>query len=201
MHKPKVLIVDDHPIVRTAVRTILERDNYEVAEAHDGAQAVEMARKLEPEAVILDLGLQKLDGVSVLTRLRKLDLPPRIVVLTGQPKSLYAQRCIEAGASAFVEKDDDLDILKAALKAVLAGYSYLPANINQNTEHERLDSLSDRELEVLRLLVRGKNNEYIAEAMNLSPKTVSTYKTRIQEKLDATSIVEIYEIAKRHKLN
>ncbi|MDD0977064.1 response regulator transcription factor [Pseudomonas fontis] len=204
MHK--VLIVDDHTTILFAIRMLLERDNYHVVgEARDGSEAVEMARRLQPDVVILDLGLPKLDGLSVLERLHTLPSAPRIMVLTGRPPRLFARRCIESGASAFVRKDEDLDILRSALKAVLAGYSYLPdasrINDRSSSELERMDKLSNREFEVMRQLAKGASNNEIAETMILSAKTISTYKSRIMEKLQVESLVQLLDLANRHSVN
>lgn len=204
MHK--VLIVDDHTTILFAIRMLLERDNYHVVgEARDGSEAVEMARRLQPDVVILDLGLPKLDGLSVLERLHTLPSAPRIMVLTGRPPRLFARRCIESGASAFVRKDEDLDILRSALKAVLAGYSYLPdasrINDRSSSELERMDKLSNREFEVMRQLAKGASNNEIADTMILSAKTISTYKSRIMEKLQVESLVQLLDLANRHSVN
>lgn len=201
MHK--ILIVDDHPTIRFAARLLMEREGYEVvAEAHDGVSAVSLSQEHAPEVVILDLGLPRLDGLSVLERLRALDPPPRIMVFTGLPPRLFAKRCIEAGASAFVRKDEDLSILLGALKAVLSGYSYLPDALHltprAQTEDDRLERLSNREFEVMRQLAKGASNNEIAEAMILSSKTVSTYKTRIMDKLQVHSLAELLDLANRH---
>ncbi len=201
MHK--ILIVDDHPTIRFAARLLMEREGYEVvAEAHDGVSAVSLSQEHAPEVVILDLGLPRLDGLSVLERLRALDPPPRIMVFTGLPPRLFAKRCIEAGASAFVRKDEDLSILLGALKAVLSGYSYLPDALRltprAQTEDDRLERLSNREFEVMRQLAKGASNNEIAEAMILSSKTVSTYKTRIMDKLQVHSLAELLDLANRH---
>ncbi|MEE1923060.1 response regulator transcription factor [Pseudomonas sp. 148P] len=203
MHK--ILIVDDHPTVRFAVRLLLEREGYEVvSEAHDGVSAVSMSQEHNPEVVILDLGLPRLDGLSVLERLRALDPAPRIMVFTGLPPRLFAKRCIEAGASAFVRKDEDLQILVGALRAVLSGYSYLPDALRMaprmHSESDRLDRLSNREFEVMRQLAKGATNHEIAEAMILSSKTISTYKTRIMDKLQVRSLAELLDMANRHEM-
>ncbi|MHA6195233.1 response regulator [Pseudomonas wadenswilerensis] len=203
MHK--ILIVDDHPTVRFAARLLLEREGYEViGEAHDGVSAVSMSQEHSPDVVILDLGLPRLDGLSVLERLRALDPPPRIMVFTGLPPRLFANRCIEAGASAFVRKDEDLQILVGALRAVLSGYSYLPdahcMSPSSHSESNRLDRLSNREFEVMRQLARGATNNEIAEAMILSSKTISTYKTRIMDKLQVRSLAELLDLANRHEM-
>lgn len=203
MHK--ILIVDDHPTVRFATRLLMEREGYEVVgEAHDGVSAVSMSQEHNPDVVILDLGLPRLDGLSVLERLRALDPPPRIMVFTGLPPRLFAKRCIEAGASAFVRKDEDLQILIGALRAVLSGYSYLPDALRltprAHSESDRLDRLSNREFEVMRQLAKGATNHEIAEAMILSSKTISTYKTRIMDKLQVRSLAELLDLANRYEM-
>lgn len=204
MHK--ILIVDDHPMIRYATRLLLEREGYEVVgEAHDGVEAVSLCQQFTPDVVILDLGLPRLDGLTVLERLRALEPVPRIITFTGLPPRLFAKRCIEAGASAFVRKDENLDILIGALKAVLSGYSYLPDMMRMTpstqSETKRLERLSNREFEVMRLLAKGATNNEIAEAMILSSKTISTYKTRIMDKLHVRSLAELLDVANRNGMN
>ncbi|WP_422418661.1 response regulator [Pseudomonas sp. GZD-222] len=199
-----VLIVDDHATVRLAVRVLLERALFTViGEAANGEDAARMARELRPDVVVLDIGLPGIDGLNVLKRLQLLEpAPPRVMVLTGQPASLFARRCLEAGASAFMRKDEDLEALLAAFKAMLKGYSIFPDLPTQHgpvlTEQQRLDKLSDQEIAVLRLLADGLSNNDIADSMHLSAKTVSTYKTRIMEKLDLGSFVEMLDLWRRH---
>ncbi|TDF84143.1 response regulator [Pseudomonas sp. H9] len=200
-----VLIVDDHSTVRFAVRTLLQREGFEVVgEAYEGETATQLARQLRPDVVILDIGLPGIDGLSVLKRLRLLEPSPRIMVLSGQPTELFARRCLDAGASAFVRKDEDLEALVSALKAMIKGYSIFPELSAQHgpllSEQQRLEKLSDQELAVLRLLSEGRSNNAIAERMHLSAKTVSTYKTRILEKLELNSLVELLDLSRRHSI-
>lgn len=201
-----VLIVDDHATVRLAVRVLLERALFTViGEAANGEDAARMARELGPDVVVLDIGLPGIDGLNVLKHLQLLEpTPPRVMVLTGQPASLFARRCLEAGASAFMRKDEDLEALLAAFKAMLKGYSIFPDLPTQHgpvlTEQQRLDKLSDQEIAVLRLLADGLSNNDIADSMHLSAKTVSTYKTRIMEKLDLGSFVEMLDLWRRHSM-
>ena len=201
-----VLIVDDHSTVRLAVRVLLEREHFTVVgEAADGEAAARMVRELCPDVVVLDIGLPGIDGLNVLKSLQLLEpAPPRIMVLTGQPANLFARRCLEAGASAFMRKDEDLEALLAAFKAMLKGYSIFPDLPTQHgpvlTEQQRLDKLSDQEMAVLRLLADGLSNNDIADSMHLSAKTVSTYKTRIMEKLDLGSFVEMLDLWRRHSI-
>ena len=200
-----VLMVDDHPTIRLAVRFLLERERFQViGETGDGIEAVQLARSLRPDVVILDIGLPGLDGMEVIKRLQLLEPAPKIMVLTGQPADLYVRRCLDAGIAAFVNKDEDLDAVVFALKALVKGYSTFPQmSVNSSTlesEHERLESLSNREMEVLRRLSRGENNKYIGEAMNLSAKTISTYRGRIMDKLKTESLVEMVDLAKRNQV-
>ncbi|MBO0369697.1 response regulator transcription factor [Pseudomonas shirazensis] len=201
-----VLLVDDHPIVLTAVRMLLERERFRViGTAEDGKEAVELARKLSPQVVIVDIGLPELDGMEVIKRLQLLDPPPKIMALTGQPADLYVRRCLDAGIGAFVNKNEDIESVVFALKALIKGYSTFPQmSVNSNSlesESARLDSLSNREMEVLRRLARGENNKAIGESMNLSAKTISTYRGRIMEKLKSESLVEMVDLAKRNNVN
>ncbi|MBA1196333.1 response regulator transcription factor [Pseudomonas plecoglossicida] len=201
-----VMLVDDHPIVLTAVRMLLERERFRViGTAEDGKEAVELARKLSPQVVIVDIGLPELDGMEVIKRLQLLDPPPKIMALTGQPADLYVRRCLDAGIGAFVNKNEDIESVVFALKALIKGYSTFPQmSVNSNSlesENTRLDSLSNREMEVLRRLARGENNKAIGESMNLSAKTISTYRGRIMEKLKSESLVEMIDLAKRNSVN
>ncbi|HEN8797764.1 response regulator transcription factor [Pseudomonas sp. CM25] len=201
-----VLIVDDHPIVRVALRTILERERFHVVgEVGDGRIVAQVARELRPDVVILDIGLPGLDGMEVIKRLQCLEAVPKIMVLTGQATDLYVRRCLDAGIGAFVTKDEDTDPLVFALKALIKGYSTFPQmSVNSNSlesEPVRLESLSNREMEVLRRLARGENNKNIGHCMNLSAKTISTYRGRIMEKLRTESLVEMVDLARRNDVN
>jgi two-component system response regulator EvgA len=198
-----VLIVDDHSTVRFALRMLLERERFKVVgEDENGSEVAQVARNLRPDVVILDIGLPGLDGMEVIKRLQQLEQVPRIMVLTGQATELYVRRCLDAGIGAFVTKDEDLD---AVVFAMVKGYSTVPQmSVNSNTldsEHGRLGSLSNREMEVLRRLARGENNKNIGHCMNLSAKTISTYRGRIMDKLKTESLVEMVDLAKRNNVN
>ena len=200
-----VLMVDDHPVIRLSIRLLLERERFKVVgETGNGVDAVQLARQLQPDIVILDIGLPGLDGMEVIKRLNLLEPAPRIMVLTGQPSDLYVRRCMDAGISAFVHKDEDIEAVIFAVKAMVKGYSTFPdLTINRNmleSESARLASLSNREVEVLRRLSSGENNKHIGETMRLSAKTISTYKGRIMDKLKTESLVEMVDLAKRNNV-
>jgi two-component system response regulator EvgA len=201
-----VLIVDDHAIVRFSLRILLERERFRiVGEVDNGSEVAQKVRELRPDVVLLDIGLPGLDGMEVIKRLQQQEPAPRIMVLTGQATDLYVRRCLDAGIGAFVTKGEDLEAVVFALKALTKGYSTFPQMaVNSNTlesEPERLDSLSNREMEVLRRLSRGENNKLIGVCMNLSAKTISTYRGRIMEKLKTESLVEMVDLAKRNRIS
>ena len=200
-----VLIVDDHPIVRLSLRLLLERERFHVVgEVGNGSEVAQVARELRPDVVILDIGLPGLDGMEVIKRLQSLEPAPKIMVLTGQATDLYVRRCLDAWIGAFVTKEEDHEALLFALKALIKGYSTFPQmSVNSNSlesEPVRLASLSNREMEVLRRLARGENNNNIGTCMNLSAKTISTYRGRIMEKLKTESLVEMVDLAKRNNV-
>ncbi|BCV42735.1 response regulator transcription factor [Shewanella algae] len=203
-----VIIVDDHPVVVMAIRIMLEQNGFHViATTDNGVDALKLIREKEPDAVILDIGIPQLDGLEVISRLSNLSFPPKVLVLTAQPSEYFVTRCIQAGASGFVSKQEDLTEVLGALRAVLSGYSYFP-NItsihrlqnNKMAEVDRLAKLSGREMMVLQQLANGLSNKEIADRMLLSNKTISTYKTRLLEKLNARTLVDLIEISKRNQI-
>jgi len=205
----KVLIVDDHPVIRLAVRMLMERHGFEViAEADNGMDALQLAHEHLPDILILDIGIPKLDGLEVIARLSSKAMPIKVLVLTLQVPGPFSMRCMQAGAAGYVCKQQDITELISAVRAVLAGYSYFPDqalhNLRSNkgitSEEEMMALLSDRELMVLTQLAAGRTNKDIAQGLFLSSKTVSTYKRRLLSKLNARSLVDLIEFAQRHKL-
>jgi two-component system response regulator EvgA len=202
-----VLIVDDHPFICLAVRMLLELDGYSVVgEADNGVDAIQQAKVLQPDLVIVDIGIPKLDGLSVIMRLQLLNDTLKVLVLSSQPAGLFSTRCRQAGAAGYVCKSGDLGELSSAIQAIKSGYDYFPSLTASSVSHrdasgsevERLNSLSDREITVLRLLALGHSNKQIGEDLALSNKTISCYKTRIMEKLRVRTLVDLAEIAKRN---
>ncbi|MBT2375388.1 response regulator transcription factor [Pseudomonas fluorescens] len=205
----RVIIVDDHPVVRMAVRYLVEREGYKVVgEAEDGAQALNLIHELQPGTVILDIGLPKVDGIAVLNGIGVLRLPVKFIVLTAQVSNYIAKRCMEAGGHGFVSKHDDLRELVNALQSVKNGDHYYSESTLLLTRHEvsvhrgeeLLKTLSIRELGVLQLLVQGLSNQQISERMLLSSTNINAYKTRLLIKLNASSLVDLYDLARRNGL-
>ncbi len=204
----RILIVDDHPVIRMAMKMLLEAEGHQiVGDTDNGVDAISLGRELKPDLVILDIGIPRLDGLEVISRLMVLALPLKILVLTGQSASLFALRSMQAGAAGFVCKQGGLAELVTAVNAVASGYSYFPSSAMRPVQQgaysddvELLGRLSDREVSVLQYLSQGYSNKQISEQMFISNKTVSTYKARLLLKLNAGSLVDLIEFAKRNML-
>ncbi|EQB8387876.1 response regulator transcription factor [Pseudomonas aeruginosa] len=204
----RILIVDDHPVIRMAMKMLLEAEGHQiVGDTDNGVDAISLGRELKPDLVILDIGIPRLDGLEVISRLMVLALPLKILVLTGQSASLFALRSMQAGAAGFVCKQGGLAELVTAVNAVASGYSYFPSSAMRPVQQgaysddvELLGRLSDREVSVLQYLSQGYSNKQISEQMFISNKTVSTYKARLWLKLNAGSLVDLIEFAKRNTL-
>ena len=205
----KVFIVDDHPVIRLAIRMLLEHEGYEiVGESDNGVDAMQMIRECVPDLIILDISIPKLDGLEVLARFNAMNSTLKTLVLTAQSPTLFAMRCMQSGASGYVCKQEELSELVSAIKAVFSGYNYFPSQAltpersddTDDTEIELFKLVNDRELMVLQLFAQGNTNKEIAKGMFLSNKTVSTYKKRLMQKLKANSLVDLIELAKRNAL-
>ncbi|WP_047286453.1 MULTISPECIES: response regulator transcription factor [Pseudomonas] len=203
-----VLIVDDHPVVCEAIRKTLETQGYTiVGETADGISALNMILSLKPDIVILDVSLEKMDGLTVLKRIAQANLDVRVLVFTAQSVDTYAMRCLQAGASGFVSKNEPLTKLLKAVDTIVEGYVFFPKKSMPFSDGGRgkhssdvLAALTNRELEVLKLLAEGLTNLEIAEKLHLSNKTVSGHKINILSKLGVTSVVDLVNIARQNEL-
>lgn len=204
----KVLIVDDHPLICQAIRHAVESIGFEtVGETSDGVNALQMIESLKPNVVILDIGLEKMDGLTVLKRITREKLDTRVLVFTSQMKETFAARCLQAGASGFVSKSEPITQLIKAVETVADGYMLFPRNamplfagVVAPDQSGDLENLTDREMQVLKLLAEGFSNRDIATKLNLSSKTVSGHKVNLLMKLSVTSVVDLADIAKQHNL-
>lgn len=207
----KILIVDDHPAFRLVIKTHLMQllGVTDVIEAENGQAAVEMARQQMPDLAILDLDIPRINGLEVIPRLRLAHAPMRVLVLSGQETRSFAPRTMRAGAQGFVGKSQEMKEIMRGIEAVLAGYTVFPmtsrgAGLSAATEalgeEDKLKLLSDKELIILQMLSKGMSNKTIGDALFISDKTVSTYKSRIQEKLGLSSLAGLIEFASLQKL-
>jgi DNA-binding NarL/FixJ family response regulator len=201
----RILIADDHSIVRDGLKRILAStpDLQAAGEASNGDQALALVRAHDYDVVMLDMSMPGLSGIDLIKRL-KIEKPRlRILVLSMHGESQYAARALKAGAAGYLNKDAAADALLGALRKVAAGGVHIgdaaAAALLNKTESSR-ETLSDREFEVMRFLVDGLGPTEIAERLHLSVKTVSTHKTRILEKLGLGSTAELVRYVMEHKL-
>ncbi len=187
----RLLIVDDHPVVRDGLRGMFAGDPgcEVVGEAADGAEALALAEKLNPDVILMDLHMPGMDGVSAIRELAKRGSPARILVLTTYDQDSYVLPAIEAGAHGYLLKDAPREDLARAVRAVANGETVLSPSVagrlvNQVRRPAR-EELSQRELEILRLVAEGNTNREIARALFISEATVKTHLLHIYEKLGA----------------
>ena len=204
----KILIVDDHPLICHAIRQALEPAGFEtVGETADGVTALQMIESLKPDLVILDIGLEKIDGLTVLKRIIRDKLNTRVLVYTAQMKETFATRCFQSGASGFVSKSEPVTQLIKAAETIVDGYVFFPrdamplfTSVSRTDTTYELENLTDREMQVFKLLAEGLANREIAEKLSLSSKTVSGHKVNLLMKLGVSSVVDLANIARQHNL-
>lgn len=206
----RVTLVDDHALIRRGLRETLcaDGDIEVVAEAGDYAQWLETMRSVTTDVLILDLSLPGRSGIEILTRLQQTEDAPRVVVLSQYPEDQYGIRALKAGAMAYLNKSIEPNEMLKAVRQVAAGRKFitpeiataLMENVVDNRPEEAHHALSERERQTMTMIANGAKLSQIAENLNLSPKTVSVYRSRILEKLQIGSNAEIAAYAVRHRL-
>lgn len=206
----RILIVDDHPVVLYGLRFLFEQnERFTICgEAADSVSARKQAEALQPDYVILDLVLGGRDGIELLQDLTIIAPATRVLVYSSQNEWCFARRTIRAGAKGYVAKSEGLTVVADALDIIAGGGTFLSDTLRQRLAdifetdsvdpRPTLDQLSNRELQVLRMLGEGSSNRDIAEALSLSVKTVGTYCERIKVKLQLTGFRDLEETARDH---
>jgi DNA-binding NarL/FixJ family response regulator len=206
----RVLLADDHSIVRRGLRTLLEDAGHSiVAEAGDGLEAVQMAEQLQPDLLILDIGMPKLNGIEVAARTQKLERPPGVIILSMHADESYIIRALAAGARAYLLKSATDEDLLPAVRAVAAKKPFFsPAVTGVLVEDyirrlqargltDSFDLLTDREKEVLQLLAEGRSNKEVATQLNVGLSTIETHRANLMQKLNLHNTAEIVLYAVR----
>ena len=199
----RVLVVDDHSLLRTGVANIInqEPDLRVVAEAGNGVEALEAFDQHRPDVTLLDLRMPVMEGVEAVRRIRERDPQAKVIVLTTYDTDEDITRALKAGAKAYILKDIAADALVACIRDVLAGKTYLaPTAAAKLAERVTQVQLTPRELSALRLLANGQSNKEIATSLDISERTVKTHLAHLFEKLGVTSRTEAVRVATRRGL-
>jgi DNA-binding NarL/FixJ family response regulator len=206
--KKRIFIVDDHPIVRDGLITIInhEKDFEVCGEADEARQALKAISELKPDVVIVDISLRNSDGIELTKNLKARDPALPVIVLSIHDEFMYAERALRAGAQAYLMKEVVSENIVTAIHTVLSGEIYVSNTMGKkmlrklvtgkaDTISGPMGSLSDRELEIFRLIGQGYKPSRIAKSMHLSVKTVETYRARIKEKLNLADADELLRYA------
>ncbi len=207
----RVLLADDHALMRAGLKYIIEAAGAAtvVAEASDGLEAIREFERARPDVIILDISMPRMDGMEAIKQIRKADPRARILVLTVHPEMQYAVRFLKAGALGYVTKGIGTRELPEAIQTVAQGRQYLASDARETlsmqlllsrSDMAPLDRLSNREVQVVCLIARGKRIRDIADELGISIKTVHTYRARLLEKLSARTDAEICQFAFANRL-
>ena len=206
----RVLIADDHPIVRQGIKLILSEEYIRLMaeEARNGQEAIDLVLKREWDVVILDITMPGRDGLDVLKELKQLRPKLPVLILSMHSEDQFGMRVLKAGAAGYLTKENVPEELVRAIKKVLSGGKYispnlaeqLAFNLEQDTERPLHEKLSDREYQVMCMIASGRTVKEIADELSLSMKTISTYRTRVLEKLKMRSNAELTHYAVKNRL-
>ncbi len=206
--KARVLLVDDHPVVRDGLAQLIqgEADLKVCGEADSAEEALDAVNRLEPDIVIVDISLGGVNGIELIKNIKAIRPALLVLVLSMHDEAHYAERALRAGASGYVMKREARDRIMKAIRTVLSGGDYVSEKMQKSMLHRYLrgsggnqtspiDRLSDRELEVLTLLGKGLSSKEIAERLHLSQKTVDSHRTHLKEKLNLSGATELVRFA------
>ena len=201
----KVLLVDDHAVVRAGFKLLLATaENIEViAEADRGEQAIQLFQQFRPDIVVLDLSMPGIGGLETIKRMIQRDENTHILVFSVHDEQVYVNRALSAGAKGYITKNSAPEILAEAIESIQQGQQYVEQGLlgdvnSQSSDHDYqkiIKTFSSREFDVFRLLAKGFTSHKIAEELCLSYKTVANYVTQIKKKLQVASLAELTHIA------
>ena len=205
----RLMLADDHDLVRTGLKRLLEDINdFEiVAEAVSGDEAVSLARQHEPMVILMDINMPGMNGIDASKKILQRDKAVKIIIVTMSEDESVAQRLLKIGAAGYLTKGSSIKEIEHAIREVIANRRYLTPQIAQQLalastkseeEQSPFEDLSEREREVMAMILDGKKTNDISDKLCLSPKTVSTYRYRLYSKLDIQSDVELARLAIRH---
>lgn len=207
----RVILADDHDVVRRGIKQILSEDPsiQVVGEAKSGAEIIELLSNNNCDVLLMDISMPGMSGLDVLSELRKTNKTLPVIFLSMHPEEHYAVRAMKNGAAGYITKDSPPESLLKAVKKVASGGRYITSSLAERLadaltspdDRPLHDALSERESQILRLMGAGKSPSEIAESLCLSIKTVSTYKTRVMQKMGLKSSAELIRYAVENKLD
>ena len=201
----KVLLVDDHPAMLLALRTLFTNQvPFDILGfAHDGESCLSLTRNLGPDMIVLDLDLPRTDGFDLIRKIKACKENTKILILSSLEEKVYGNRVRSLGAHGFVNKSAPGKIIISAAIAVSQGYSFFSTQYLEATpqsDQEKIGRISDREFQVPKFLGKGHSNFEISAQLNISNKTVATYKSRLYEKLGVDNIADLVHFCRRNKI-
>lgn len=206
----KILVVDDHDLVRTGIVRILKdvKDFEVVAQADSGEAAIEYCRRHSPDIVLMDITMPGIGGLEATKKLIRICDSAKVICVSMHKENPFPTKIMQAGAHGFLTKDAEPSEMENAIYKVHSGQKYISPEIAQliaigqldANSHNPFDQLSDRELEITMMLTRGVKVTDIAKHLNISAKTVNTYRYRMFDKLNVQSDVDLTHLALRHKI-
>jgi len=206
----KVIIADDHDVVRRGLKGILEdeRDLRVVAEAATGRETIDVAMRFEWDVIVMDISMPEMNGFEAIDQLRRQKPKIGVLVLSMHPEAQFALRAMEAGAMGYLTKDSAPEELVRAVRAIAAGHRYISGKLAETLATQLMENdarplherLSAREFRVMCLFASGKSTAQIAQALFLSPKTVATYRARLMDKMGMHTIAELTRYSVEHDL-
>lgn len=206
MSQIKILLVDDHAVVRMGFKMLIEAeaDIKVIGEAESGEVAVKLSQELKPDIIVMDITMPGIGGLEAIDRIMAKDKNTKILVLSAHEDSVHPKRVLNAGVMGYLTKRSAAEELIKAIKSIHQGKRYLEPNIAQQMaitqlsgETNPVEILSDREFEVFMALAKGKSTNEIADTLCLSPRTVGTHLYNIKQKLNANNSAEIALVAIR----
>lgn len=214
MDKISVLIADDHSLMRQGLRQIIELENdmYVVGQATNGQEAIDLAKQLKPDVILMDINMPVLNGLQAMKEIKDTNLSSKIIVLTIHEDREYLFKTLQMGAEGYVLKDAESSVLLTAIRNVYRGQNYIQPNMTKElvkeftrlTKHEKLksseNSLTEREIEVLELIAEGMLNKQIAKKLYISEKTVKNHVSNIFRKLNVSDRTQAAIYALKHNI-
>jgi DNA-binding NarL/FixJ family response regulator len=204
----RVLLADDHDLVRTGMRRLLEDlgDIEVIAEATTGEEAIQHVRQQPPDVVLMDINMPGIGGMEATRKILQYEPNVRVIVVTMNEDDMFAKKLLKAGAAGYLTKGCKIDEIHHAIREAVAGRRYITPQIAQQLaladssgrEASPFDDLSEREMQVMMMIMDGHKISVISDTLCLSPKTVSTYRHRLYSKLEINSDVELARLALKH---